>query len=61
MLLEMGLNHEKQDTKGRTPLLKAARFCSVENIQVLVKHQALVDAINCEGNSAFHHLVIAKV
>lgn len=53
LLLEMGLNREKRDKKGRTPLLKPARFCSVENIQVLVKTApvVLVDAIACEGRT----------
>jgi len=58
LLIEVGFfNIEKRDKKGRTPLLRAAQFCCTENIQLLLQYSAAPDAVDCDGNSAFHYLI----
>lgn len=57
LLLDFGIDREKRNKKGCTPLLTAARFCASENIQLLLRYNVAYDVIDCDAFSAFHHLI----
>ncbi len=60
LFIDVKMNLEKRDKRGRTPLLKAANFCAIENVQLLIKRGANLDAVDSWGNSVFHLLMKSK-
>ncbi|GFN82712.1 ankyrin [Plakobranchus ocellatus] len=59
LLIQAGADLEARNDLGRTPLLKAAYTGKTDGINVLKKYGADVTAVDKEGNSALHIMVMS--